>query len=253
MVVSGVMIRIPFIFVGAVVPALLLMRYFYIRDLNPEPRGTLVATFVLGVLTVIPLIPLSLSLRWLTQYIASPLLLASYAAFLCAAIPEELLKFVVIERYCTRQKAFDEPMDGIVYGATASLGFAALENIMYVWSGGWYVAVLRAFTAVPAHACFGAIMGYHVGRARLGLAPPSSRWKGLFLAVLLHGLYDLPLFLMRSVLFTGWCAEGPFRGPLVVAGGHAACLAVLLFALRRVQRTVPELHPPQVREAAGLE
>ena len=58
-------------------------------------------------------------------------------------------------------KEFDELMDGIVYGAVASLGFATLENIMYCIDGGLSVVAIRALTAVPAHASFGAIMGYY--------------------------------------------------------------------------------------------
>ena len=64
-----------------------------------------------------------------------------------------------------RNRAFDEPMDGIVYGVVASLGFATLENILFVFNGGMSVAVSRAFTAVPLHAFVGAIMGYYVGQA----------------------------------------------------------------------------------------
>lgn len=245
--------RVVFTIVGAVVPALLLMRYFYKRDLNPEPRGILVMTFVLGVLIVIPLTIVAFPMQWLARGVTNPLLSAAFYAFLCAAIPEESMKFLVITRYCARREAFDELMDGVVYGATASLGFAALENIMYVAHGGWPAALLRAFTAVPAHACFGAIMGYYVARARLGLSPASSRWKGLCLAVLLHGLYDLPLFAMRGVFLSGWCVGSPARTTFAMVGGHATCLAALVYSIRRVQHIVRELHRTQVREATGLQ
>jgi RsiW-degrading membrane proteinase PrsW (M82 family) len=57
-------------------------------------------------------------------------------------------------------------MDGVVYGAVASLGFATLENILYVTPNGFAVAAARAFTAVPGHALLGVIMGYYVGRAK---------------------------------------------------------------------------------------
>ena len=83
-------------------------------------------------------------------------------------IPEETFKYLVLTRYSARHRAFDEPMDGIVYGAVASLGFAALENLLYVGSGDLGTAVARAATAVPGHAFTGAIMGYYVGQARFG-------------------------------------------------------------------------------------
>ena len=81
-----------------------------------------------------------------------------------AAIPEEFVKLAILVGYNMRHHAFDEPMDGIVYGVVASLGFATLENMLFVFEGGISVAVSRAFTAVPLHAFVGAIMGYYVGR-----------------------------------------------------------------------------------------
>jgi len=90
-------------------------------------------------------------------------------------------------------------MDGVVYGATASLGFATLENILYVAHGGWIVAVARALTAVPCHACLGAILGYYVGQARFKSERKVSPWLGLLVATLLHALYDFPLLAVRGL------------------------------------------------------
>lgn len=75
-----------------------------------------------------------------------------------------------------------------------SMGFAATENIMYVIEGGYHVAVLRAFTAVPAHATFGILMGYFMGKAKFAKHPSKYNLLGLFLAVLFHGAYDFFLF-----------------------------------------------------------
>jgi RsiW-degrading membrane proteinase PrsW (M82 family) len=95
-------------------------------------------------------------------------------AFLSAAVPEEFFKWLIVVLYCARHKEFDEPMDGLVYGAVASLGFATFENVVYVWvsevstQAGLQVALARGLTAVPMHASLGAIMGYFVGS---GLQP----------------------------------------------------------------------------------
>ncbi|MHC4329963.1 MAG: PrsW family intramembrane metalloprotease [Planctomycetota bacterium] len=151
---------------SAVIPSLLLLRYFYKRDLNPEPRGVLIKTFLLGILIVVPVIIVAWPLWLLNSRLDHPMLAGLYTALLCAAVPEEFFKFLVITRYSARNPAFDEPMDGVVYGATASLGFATLENILYVVRGGWMVAAARALTAVPCHACLGAILGYYVGQGR---------------------------------------------------------------------------------------
>lgn len=180
---------------SAVAPSLLLMWYFHSRDHHPEPRSVVLTTFFLGVLIVFPVLLLAVPLNLLSAEIAEPHLRGVYHAFFVAAIPEELFKLVVVWRYCARHKAFDEPMDGLVYGAVASLGFATLENILYVAEGGLGLAIMRALTAVPSHAFWGVIMGYYVGQAKFG--PPALRGRNLRLAflvpMLLHGIYDAPV------------------------------------------------------------
>jgi RsiW-degrading membrane proteinase PrsW (M82 family) len=128
-----------------------------------------------------------------------PLLAALYHAFAVAAIPEELLKLSVVALYCARRVSFDEPMDGVVYGATAALGFAALENVLYVVGGGLAVALARSVTAVPMHAIMGAILGHYIARSRFLLEGRRlDIWKGWAIATLVHGLYDFgPMAILR--------------------------------------------------------
>ncbi|QSQ19895.1 PrsW family intramembrane metalloprotease [Pyxidicoccus parkwayensis] len=187
---------------SAVVPSLLLFWYVYARDKRPEPHGLLLRTFLLGALICAPVIPTAHVLQALGEPFAVGLWSsAAVRAFLGAAIPEELFKFLVLSLYVWRKPAFDEPLDGVVYGATASLGFATLENILYVGEHGLGVALLRALTAVPGHAFTGVIMGAFVGRAKL--ASPEQRFgllaAGLGQATLLHGAYDL--FIMTNTGF----------------------------------------------------
>lgn len=188
---------------SALVPAWLLLWYFWSRDAHPEPRGVVLRTFLWGAFICLPVVPVASGLEALGAGAAGTWSRALVQAFLGAAIPEELFKFLVLRLWVWRQEAFDEPMDGLVYGATASLGFAALENLLYVGSGGLHVAALRAFTAVPGHALTGAILGAYVGQARFG--PPQARARtlaaGLAVAVALHGAYDAVL-----MSGTGWAA-----------------------------------------------
>ncbi|XXF75731.1 PrsW family intramembrane metalloprotease [Myxococcaceae bacterium GXIMD 01537] len=189
---------------SAVVPSMLLLWYIRSRDRNPEPRGLVLKTFLLGALICVPVVPLSTTLESLGLRAFPGLADGALAkAFLGAAIPEELLKFLVLRWYVWRQSAFDEPLDGVVYGATASLGFATLENILYVGEHGLAVAVVRAITAVPGHAFTGVVMGAYVGRARF--AEPARRFgllaAGFFWATLLHGAYDAFLFTNTSLAF----------------------------------------------------
>jgi RsiW-degrading membrane proteinase PrsW (M82 family) len=182
---------------SAVVPSILLFWYVHSRDKNPEPHGPLLKTFLLGALICAPVIPLAMGLEELGKGLAVGVWGAALVqAFLGAAIPEELFKYLVLRGYVWRRHHFDEPLDGVVYGATASLGFATLENILYVGKYGFGTAVVRALTAVPGHAFTGVVMGAFVGRARF--APPEKRLglllAGLGWATLLHGFYDAFLF-----------------------------------------------------------
>lgn len=228
---------------SSLVPALLLVWFFHSRDHNPEPARVLWATFGLGVLSTIPAVLLAYPADRAVSTVAQPYLSGLLNAFFAAAIPEELCKGLVVLRYSARQRAFDEPMDGVVYGAVASLGFAALENLLYVADGGLGLAIVRAVTAVPGHAFFGAILGYHVGQA--WLHPGRRRGlvaRGLGLAMLAHGLYDFPLLTMQRL----GDAAAPGEGlPLL-----ALTLAVLVVCWRGTLRLVRRLRAEQI--AAGI-
>jgi RsiW-degrading membrane proteinase PrsW (M82 family) len=180
-------------------PSLLLLAYFRSRDAYPEPARVVWTTFVLGVLTAIPVLIVAMPLSGLVSASAAPLLRGAYEAFVLAAIPEELFKLCVLLFYVRRHSAFDEPMDGLVYGVAASLGFATIENILYVMSGGMEVALMRAITAVPAHATMGAIMGYYVGQAHFTPARTKTLlWRAWWVPMVIHGLYNTPLLTVNA-------------------------------------------------------
>ena len=96
---------------------------------------------------------------------------AFFVAFIVTACAEEGLKYAVVKKKTYPHPAFDEYYDGVIYAVVASLGFAALENIFYVIEGGLYIAIIRALLAVPAHALFGAFMGYYISLARFEKNP----------------------------------------------------------------------------------
>ncbi|MCB9565816.1 MAG: PrsW family intramembrane metalloprotease [Myxococcales bacterium] len=177
-----------------VTPSLLLLWYFHSRDAYPEPGRVVWTTFGLGVFTVVPVLAFAMPVGDALGSFTDPYAAGAFEAFVLASIPEETCKLAVLLLYARRHSAFDEPMDGLVYGVAASLGFATFENILYVAQGGLGVALLRALTSVPGHATFGAIMGYFVGQAHFR---PRDRGRLLLLAwlvpVLLHGFYDFPL------------------------------------------------------------
>jgi RsiW-degrading membrane proteinase PrsW (M82 family) len=188
---------------AAVLPALLALAFFHAKDRFPEPPRVVWATFALGVLSVIPVLMVALPIAMLVENLPSGVLYATASAFLVAAMPEEYFKYRVVKAYSANHSEFDEPMDGLVYGVAASLGFAALENVLYVLDGGLSVAIARALTSIPCHAGLGAIMGYYVGLAKF--APEHERrsllWRAYWVPVLLHGLYDFPLMLIAEPNF----------------------------------------------------
>lgn len=189
-----------FSFTLAVIPALLLIRYFYKQDsLKKEPKGLIVKVFFLGVISTLPVIVIEIILGEFNNLLqAQSIQFFAFKAFVVAAFSEELLKLLVVWIYPYKKAAFDEVMDGIVYAVTASLGFACLENVIYVINGGVITAIIRAFTAVPLHALAAGVMGYYIGEAKFATdkkARIQFFTKGLILAIIIHGLYDFVLFI----------------------------------------------------------
>ncbi len=189
----------------AVAPAVALLLFFYTRDRREkEPAGMLFKAFVLGALSIIPafLIETAAKADFNPADEFSRLLSAGYSAFIVAGLIEEGLKFFIFYFFFWRNREFNEMFDGIVYSVFIALGFATLENILYAVSGGTGVAVMRALTAVPAHALFGASMGYYFGLARF----TGFQRKNAFLAaafftpVILHGIYDFILLSQNMVI-----------------------------------------------------
>ncbi len=182
----------------AVAPVLSIILYIYFQDkYEKEPVGLLVLSFLFGaiisilIVTILylftgRLIPITNELSIWQQFIQ---------AFVVVALAEEFSKYVIVKYFAQPKKAFNEPYDGIMYAVMVSMGFACTENIMYVLEGGYETAILRAFTAVPAHATFGILMGYYMGKAKFSNNRFKLNMAGLFLAVLFHGAYDFFLFI----------------------------------------------------------
>lgn len=182
----------------AVAPVFAVLLYVYAQDkYEKEPKRFLIFSFLFGaiisVLIVFILyfftgrfIPITDQFSVGQQFIQ---------AFIVVALSEEFSKYIIVKYYAQPKKAFNEPYDGIIYAVMVSMGFACTENIMYVIEGGYQTAILRAFTAVPAHATFGILMGYFMGKAKFSNNRFLLNMAGLFLAVLFHGAYDFFLFI----------------------------------------------------------
>jgi protease PrsW len=232
----------------ALLPAWLLIRYFVNNDKYPEPPQLIKKTFWRGVGTVIPVLIVALPLSIFEEEIQNLFLRAAYKAFATAAIPEEFFKYCVLYYFCSKLKEFDEPIDGIVYGATVSLGFAALENVIYS-IGDIGTGLLRAVTAVPGHAAWGGIMGYHFARSHFAGQRPGFFHKALFVPILLHGFYDLFLFVIVEIsvsLPEGQPVEDQDAlSGLVILGCVVMCVATLVLSVTMVRGYLKEMQAEQ--------
>jgi RsiW-degrading membrane proteinase PrsW (M82 family) len=182
-------------------PVITIALYVYVRDkYEKEPILSLLKALLTGILIILPVVFIEdMTGRYAVTLpgIFNPL----FSAFCVASLTEEGFKFLAFMLIFWRSKLFNERFDGIVYAVFISLGFAAIENIFYVYKGGYDIGVLRAVTAVPAHAMFGTVMGYHLANARFY---PSRRKNQLALAFLMpftwHGLYDFLLMGKKEIL-----------------------------------------------------
>ncbi len=182
----------------AIVPVFVIILFVYIKDkYEKEPARLLVNNFLLGAIVSVIITTL------LYIIIEIPLPLKNHdsifeqfiKAFFVVGLSEEFSKYIIIRYYSQPNEEYNEPFDGIVYAVMVSMGFAATENIMYVLQGGMEVALIRAFTAIPAHATFAILMGYFMGKAKFSKNRVVLNLTGLFLAVLFHGAYDFFLFI----------------------------------------------------------
>jgi RsiW-degrading membrane proteinase PrsW (M82 family) len=192
----------------ALAPVFIIALYVYFHDkYEKEPLGMLIKALIIGAFAVIPILIVEGFLQSI-YFERETLLDAAYRAFIVAGASEEFFKFLGVYLLIWNSKYFNEKFDGIVYAVFVSLGFAAVENLMYVINGGTQVAYARFITAVPAHAIFGILMGYYLGIAHMykELRPRFLNYAFL-IPFLLHGFYD---FILMSglpylwIVFTGF-------------------------------------------------
>ena len=187
-------------------PSFLILGYIYFSDRYKEPILLVLSTFLLGHFLCIPA-------GILNEYFIFSSNTPDKLSFI-AGLVEEPLKFSVLYFFIRKRKMFDEPMDAIVYGTLISLGFATLENIEYVFLSNQeipsiIIAFIRAFTAIPLHACCGIIMGYYFGLYYFR-PEKSSLIKSLIVPTGIHCLYNyltnantlyFALFLIAVIIF----------------------------------------------------
>ena len=196
-----------------ILPSIFIILFFVYSDKFKEPRGEIFRVFIYGILITIPAYFLNtyLDAFWYNNFKVSEELIGS---FLTAAPVEEGLKLSILYFFVYKMKDFNEPIDGIVYGVTASLGFATLENFYYVYiladyfqTSSMSLAIARSFSAVPAHAVFGVFMGYFFMRYSF-IKKRDNLFFAFIIPFVLHGCYNLfvnsNFYVSLFLIFIAW-------------------------------------------------
>src|SRR3954452_15224569 len=197
---------------AAIAPALLLLWLVIAADERPGPPLQVWTAFLLGAASISLLGVARAPFMSLLTVSDSPRLALALRAIFGVAAPEEIVKVVVIVAVSWRRRRFADPMESVVYGAAAGLGFAAYENLAYLvqhpemWRS---LAVLRSVLTVPFHGALGIIAGAYLAMARSGTALGahrhnrdwariSSRIMILFAPLVLHASFDFPLLTLQQ-------------------------------------------------------
>lgn len=189
------------VIVIALIPVVLLLFYILRKDRRaPEPARQLVKGFLFGILSLPLSFCMSAPFGYFGLYVDEPVTVwgSVMTAFWGAAIPEEIAKLIMLWLLLRKNRHFDEKLDGIVYAVCVSLGFAAGENLLYLfynYDSFLTVGIMRALFAIPAHFSFGVLMGYYYSLVKFYPKSPAKNKVMVILApILAHGIYDSILF-----------------------------------------------------------
>jgi RsiW-degrading membrane proteinase PrsW (M82 family) len=181
----------------AVVPGFAIGLYVYLKDIRqPEPAGILMKAVFFGAVSFFISIGIGLLLHEHAEIETKNVADQMIRALIFVGLVEEGSKFIFLRGFLFNSKHFKQPFDGIVYSVMIGMGFATAENVVYVLNGDGGTAIVRMFTAVPAHAVFAVIMGFFIGEAKV-FRSSSTLYSvmALLFASFAHGYYDYFLFL----------------------------------------------------------
>ena len=227
--------QITLILISALTPVAVLLWYIYRKDkVQPEPTKWLLKAFGFGVLSMflsfVFSVPACLLLGMEMDANTYSSIREAFAdAFVLAAIPEELAKLIMLWLLLRKNPHFDERFDGIVYAVCIGMGFAGIENVMYLASGiedgSWIgIGISRALFSIPGHFFFAVLMGYYYSLYHFGIdRSPKAKAMILVAPILAHGLFDGILFCMN-----------------VDEGLALICLFLFLYFFNKLRKKVKE-------------
>jgi RsiW-degrading membrane proteinase PrsW (M82 family) len=189
-------LRILAVVLVALAPCIFWLWVIYKRDkYAPEPLSLIVRIFLFGMGIAIPVAFIESFLYPHSTQTTMSISTALYSAFVVAGVTEEAGKFLVVRIGIYKSPHFEEPADGLVYAAAAALGFAAVENIVYLLSFGWQVILIRGLVSNLAHVLFSSLWGYPLALTKLGILKNKYWvWIGLLAAMTAHGIFDFLFF-----------------------------------------------------------
>ncbi len=228
--------------ISSITPVVIFMFLIYKKDSIKEPIGLLMKSFFGGFLTIIIDLILVKLISPIGVGFSSAFGKSFFDAFLQAGFPEEFSKFIILYWIVWKHKDFDQHFDGIIYAVFVSMGFALVENLLYVYQGGMSVALARAVLAVPGHGFFGVAMGYYFSLAKFHTGPKKNEFlaKCFFVPAILHSLYDFAL------MYAGNSAENPFLAILLMISFTVIVILIWKRGLKKV-----ELHYQKDKLDAG--
>ena len=237
---------LPLYILFGILPSLIWLFYYLRKDLHPEPRKMIIKVFLFGFLITIPVFIVQVFLSLVLDKIQGfgifttlPILTEIIKWFLIISLTEEIFKYLAVKISVFKSAELDEPLDLMIYMIVSALGFAALENILYIFSPieniisfneiiqtTIIISFIRFIGATLLHALCSALLGYFLA---IGFCQPKNRLKftalGIFLATLLHGFYDFSIMTL----------DAPF-GFLMPVAIIAGLVAFVTYAFEKVKK-----------------
>ncbi len=219
--------------VAVLFPSVIILIYFIYKDLFVEPFRVIFITLFLGAIGVLPMLLISMWYNYNLSPISNSVFIESFIkSFIFVAFFQEGIKFLILNKYSMKNKAFDETMDGVVYGVSASIGLATIENGFMTLLWGLDTGVIRAILLIPANAALGVIMGIEIGKAKMEKENKASHLKkSLTMPIIFHTLFDFPITLTNNIAIEG----GDISYTPVAVGFSISFVVLVYICLRAIK------------------
>jgi len=208
-----------------VVPCFLWLLFYALQDRHPEPKKEILAVFALGAFMTAPAVAIEIFLINTIDSFNLPAIISTLASNIIAvAFVEEFVKYAAVwlkEQAISQNRQLDEPVDFVIYMIASAMGFAAVENILFLLMPGPDPLIMRSMyrsvSAILLHTLCSGVMGYYMAKAFCDNGKKISLLATGFVTVsCLHGLYNfsimksegdlsylfIPLVIIMTLAFT---------------------------------------------------